>query len=657
MFVIPKEYAMDDDFSVLFQPLEIGTGARKLILKNRFVMPAMVSCTASSWGEVTQRMVDYYVERSKGGAGTIIVEAMYIDDEKLFNRLGIFEDRFINELNYLAVSIKEHGARAFGQISERGLRGYLPGPDELSDRKIEELIAAYGAAAERVKKAEFNGIEVHGGHGYLINQFLSPLTNHRTDEYGGDSEKRTRFAQKVIRSVRDAVGDDFPISFRMNGSDYLEGGVEIGDAKVTAKLIEETGADLIHVSAGVGALPYDFSLGDNRSYVHMIQPMALPRACLAHLAAEVRTVVSVPVITVGRINDPYVAKEIITEGKADLIAMGRQFIADPYFPRKVFDGRIDEIRRCIACNYCHGKRTRKLKHIHCAINPWAGREAELKHIKPARVSKDVMVVGGGPAGMEAARWLKYRGHRPVIYEQTDRLGGQLQMGFLPPHKEEIRTFVQFLERQIEKMGIEVHLMTEVTPDFVLKKNPDLLVIATGARPIEPDLPMDRKMKCLYAWDVISGKEEISGQIVLVLGGGFVAAEIAEFMAEKGHDITVIEMRDEIAFDMEPNSRQLLIERLEKQNVNLLAKTFIQEVTATGVRVKRLEDGKTDELPADTVVIALGSKPVAFPTGDIENAGIETRIIGDAGEINGIAEAIRSGFLVGISEDFRVDFSL
>lgn len=638
---------MGNDFSILFQPLEIGK-VRKLKLKNRFVMPPMVTCTANTIGEVTQRMVDYYVERAKGGAGTIIVEAMDTDDKMLFNRLGIFHDRFINELNYLATSIKENGARAFGQINETGIRGYLPGPDDLSADEIEKLIEAYGIAAERVKRAEYDGLEIHGAHGYLISEFLSALTNHRTDKYGGDREKRTRFSQEVIKSVRKAVGEDFPISFRMNGDDYLKGGVTIEDAKVTAKRAEEAGADVIHVSAGVGIMAHDLSLGDNKSYFHMIQPMYLPRGCLVHLAADIKKVVKVPVITVGRINDPYLATDILTQGKADLISLGRQLIADPYFPQKVAEGRIDDIRQCIACNYCHGKRIRAIKHLHCAINPWAGREAELKSIKRADVSKEIMIVGGGPAGMEAARWLKRRGHRPALYEKSDRLGGQLLLACLPPHKEEINTLRQFLVRQVGKMGIEVNLMTEVTPEFVLKKKPDVLIMATGGKQITPNIPMNKKMKCLFAWDVISGKEEMIGQKIVVLGGGFVASEIAEFIAEKGKDVAILEMRDLIAFDMEPNFRQMLVDRLKTLKVKMIPKTLIQEVTAKGVKGKSLEDGRIKEFPADTVVIALGSEPMRFPVEEIEKAGIKVHFIGDGKEVHGIPEATRDGFVAGTS---------
>jgi 2,4-dienoyl-CoA reductase-like NADH-dependent reductase (Old Yellow Enzyme family)/thioredoxin reductase len=638
--------AMQHDFSILFQPLQVGTGARKLKLKNRMVMPPMVTCTANTIGEVTQRMVDYYVERAKGGVGTIIVEAMDIDDKMLFNRLGIFHDRFINELEYLATSIKEAGARAFGQINETGIRGYLPGPDDLSVEEIKVLIEAYGQAADRVKRAGFEGVEIHGAHGYLISEFLAPVNNHRKDDYGGDRTQRTKFAQEVIRSVRAAVGPDFPVCFRMNGDDYLEGGVKIEDAVVTAQKAEEAGADIIHVSAGVGIMAHDLSLANEKSYFHMVQPMYLPRGCLVHLAAEVKKVVKVPVMTVGRINDPDVARDALEQGKADLVAMGRALIADPYFPRKTAEGRIGDIRKCIACNYCHGKRIRPIKHLHCAVNPLAGREAESRNVKPAETPKQVMIVGGGVAGMEAARWLKKRGHQPAIYEKTDRLGGQLLLACVPPHKDEIETFRQFLVTQMGKLEVPINFMTEVTPELVLEKRPEALIVAIGGRQAAPSIPINNKMTCLYSWDVISGKETIKGEKVVVLGGGFVASEIAEFIAEQGKKVTILEMRDLIAFDMEPMLRAMLMKRLGELKVNMVPNTLVQEVTQKGVLGKNVESGAVKEFPADTVVIAFGSVAVGFPTEEIEKAGIEVQVIGDAKEINGIPEATRAGFIAG-----------
>jgi 2,4-dienoyl-CoA reductase-like NADH-dependent reductase (Old Yellow Enzyme family)/thioredoxin reductase len=637
---------MNNDFSTLFKPLEIGKGRKKLRLKNRLVMPPMVTCTANSTGEVTQRTVDYYVERARGGVGTIIVESMDVDDKMLFNRLGVFHDRFINQLNYLAVSIKENGARVFGQINETGIRGHLKGPDDLTVEEIEKLIETYAAAADRLRRAEFNGVEIHGAHGYLVNEFLSPLTNHRTDEYGGTLEKRSLFATKVISLVRKAVGDDFAISFRMNGDDYLDGGITIDQARFHAKKAEEAGADIIHVSGGIGISLHDISMENNKSYYMIQQPMCVPRGCMVHLAEGVKKAVNVPVITVGRINDPYLARDIITGGKADLVAMGRALIADPYLPRKIAEGRMEDIRQCIGCMNCHGKSIRLIKQIRCALNPWAGREAEVKNVKKADAPKNVMIAGGGPAGMEAARWLKRRGHHVTLYEKSDRLGGQLMLACLPPFKSEIDTFRKFLVRQMGTMNIEIKLMAEVTPELVLRKKPDELIMATGASMIKPSFAIDEKMKRVYAVDVFSGKGDISGSEFVVLGGNYMAAETAEFITAKGKHVTIIGRRGLIAFDMEALSRQLLIQRLEKLGVVMVTRTQVEEVTAERVIAKDLDDGSIRQFPADTVVIALGSEPAGFPVEEIEKAGVKVHFIGDSKEVHGIAEATRDGFLAG-----------
>ena len=270
-------------------------------------------------------------------------------------------------------------------------------------------------------------------------------------------------------------------------------------------------------------------------------------------------------------------------------------IVDPDLPHKIAEGRIEDIRQCIGCIHCHGKRIRLIKQIRCAVNPLAGREAEVRNVKQAEAPKNIMIVGGGPAGMEAARWLKRRGHRVALYEKTDRLGGQLQLACLPPLKGEIDTFRQFLVRQMGTLAIEVNLMAEVTPEFVLRKKPDVLIMATGGRMIKPGFMIDKKMKCLYAVDVFSGKEDISGSKFVVLGGNYMAAETAEFIAGKGKHVTIIGRRGQIAFDMEALARQLLIERLEKLGVEMITKTQVEEVTAEGVTATDLNDGSIEPI--------------------------------------------------------------
>jgi 2,4-dienoyl-CoA reductase-like NADH-dependent reductase (Old Yellow Enzyme family)/thioredoxin reductase len=642
---------METDFSPLFQPILIGRGVKKLTLKNRMVMAPMVTCLANSQGFVTPRMVDYYVERAKGGIGAIVVEAMDIDDRMLFNRLGVFHDRFINELENLATSIKERGAAAIAQINQTGIRGNTPGPDDLSTDQMKELIVWFSQAAERVKKAEFDGVMIHGAHGYLISSFLSPLTNHRKDAHGGDRVARARFAAEVVRSVRRAVGEDFPIFFRMNGEDFLPGGVTVEDARVTAPILEAAGADVISIGGGVGIMAHDLSLGDNKSYGQMIMPMYIPRGCRVEIAAEIKKRVNIPVSVAGRINDPFLARDIIAQKKVDWVDLGRQMIADPYFPKKIADGQIQDIRACIACNYCHGKRIRAMKQVRCAVNPWAGREAELGEIKPAVTSQKVMVVGGGIAGMQAAIWLRQRGHRVSLYEKGDRLGGQTLLATRPPGKEEINRLLEGSIRQIKKLNIKVHLKREITPERVFKEDPHTVVIATGGRPIRPqDILLKGKMKWVYAWDILSGKEKPRGKKIVVLGGGFVGAETADFIsaAGQGEEVWIVEMRGAIAYDLEPAFRQLLMERLQKFGVKMVTHFRVRKMTVKQVLGEDVRTKETIKIDADTVVMAVGTEPVEFPLGSIRKKGIKFFAIGDARSPRGIAEAVREGYLAGIS---------
>ncbi len=642
---------MIDDFSPLFQPLVIGRGAKKLKLKNRMVMPPMVTNLANSLAEVTRRMVDYYTKRAQGGVGTIVVEAMDIHERVIFPRLGIFHDRFIHELETLAAGIKENGAAAVAQIYHPGLRGYHLGPDDLSPEQIRKIIEAFGQAADRVKRTGFDGVMIHGAHGYLISAFLSPLINHRQDEYGGDRQQRARFATDVIRAVRRVVGDDFPIFFRMNALDYLPGGCTVEDARVTAPLAEAAGADVISIGGGVGPMPHNPSLGNVKSYGQIVMPMYMPRGYRVDLGAQVKEKISVPLSIAGRINAPDLAREITVTGKADLVDLGRQLIADPYFPQKIAEGKIEEIRQCIACNFCLGKRMSLGKQIQCAINPWAGREAELKEIKPADPSKKVIVVGGGVAGMEAARWLAKRGHRVSLYEKNPQLGGQIRLAALPPGKGEINTFREFLTRQMHKLDLAVHLNREVTIEWLVKQKPAAVVIATGGRPLMPkDIPLNPKMRCLSAWEVLSGAGRKLGERVVVLGGGFVAAEVAEFMGERkmAGEITMVEMREAIALDLEPISRELLLEKLQEFGVKMITRFQIQEVTAAQVVGWDGGEGRRKEIPSEAVVVALGAESVGFPVERLKEAGISYRLVGDAQEPRGIAEAVRDGYLAGIS---------
>jgi thioredoxin reductase len=437
----------------------------------------------------------------------------------------------------------------------------------------------------------------------------------------------------------------------MNGEDYLPGGFSVEDAIATAPIIEGAGVDVISIGGGVGPMAQNPSLGNEKSFSYLIPPMYFPRGCRVEVGEKIKKLLKIPLSISGRINDPVMACNIINERKADLIDLGRQMIADPYFPQKIADGRTDEICQCIACNYCHGKRMRAFKQIRCAINPLAGREAEVKDIKPSAAEEKVMIIGGGIAGMQAAIWSKKRRHRVSLYEKANCLGGQALLAALPPHKEEIDHFRDFLVRQVEKLGVEVTLTCEVSPELIIQENPTAVIIATGGKQIWPqNIPMDEKMKRLYAWDVLFGKEKYLGKKIVVLGGGFVAAEIADYICEKrlAEDVTIVEMREEIALDLEPISRQGLIESLQNFGVKMIPHFLIEKVTANEVIGQDMNSKDKKKIEADSVIIALGTEPVDFPIHAIQKRGIKIFCIGDAREPRGIAEAVREGYLAGIS---------
>ena len=611
----------------LFQPFRIG----EMEVRNRIVMPPMVTFLANEAGAVTQRMIDYYTERARGGVGLIIIESAYVQEkDRDFGRLGIENPQLQVGLSELAESIQEQKAKVLLQINNRGSALAIhkgKGPDELTPEEIETIIEAFSSAAWRAQRAGFNGVEIHGANIYLIAQFLSPRTNHRQDEYGGDPERRMKFARDILLRVRQKVGEAFVVTVRMVGSEYAEGGLTLQDAQLFARRMEEAGAAALHVSANSPLAPYWHT-----------PPMAVPRGCHVELAAGVKKAVQIPVIAVGRINDPVLADEIIAAGKADLVAMGRALIADPYLPRKAREGKLEEIRKCLACNFCRQRVIVMNRTLRCAVNPQAGQERE-RRILPASAPRKILIVGGGPAGLEAARVLALRGHRPALYEKRAELGGQLNLAAIPPHKEEIRNILDYLVFQVKKLNVRLHLNCEATGETVSREDPDVILLAAGALPLLPSIPGLTEEKLFTVEEALRGRRSL-GKKVLVVGGGMVGCEVSEFLASQGKEVTIVEILPEVAATMEGHNRWLLLERLNKLSVQIFTKSEVRSLQGNQAVICRA--GKNFEMETDGIVPAMGSR-ANRSLSVFESCGLPCYTIGDAVETRDIAAAVHEGF--------------
>ncbi|OGN92708.1 MAG: hypothetical protein A2Z75_01490 [Chloroflexi bacterium RBG_13_50_10] len=635
-------------FPKLFEPGQIGS----LKLKNRLIMPPMATNYASKDGSVTDRQIDYYEERAKGGAGLVIVEISCVDaptGKGTMRQIVIDHDRFIPALSKLAAAIKRHGAKAAIQIHHAGrqtssvITGLqpvapspipLPGgepPRELTSDEIAALIVCFAEAAERAKKAGFDGVEIHGAHGYLISEFLSPLSNHRQDAYGGSIENRARFLLEVIKAIRSKVGRDYPVWCRLSGMEIgADGGITVEETQTVALQAEKAGVDAIHVSA--------HTVGPARR-----PPMAQPPCSFVPLAQAVKEVVSVPVVAVGRIPLEF-AEEVIRDGKADFVSMGRELLVDPYLPQKAESGKPEDIRPCIYCLTCLDSMNWRREGVCCVVNPTLGRERE-SELKPTKSPKKVVVVGGGPGGMEAARVAALRGHKVVLFDEGEKLGGQLLLAARPPFKDTLETFRQYLEGQISKLGIELRLGQKFTPDMVKELKPDVVVIATGVKPFMPQIPGIRSKKVVQASEVLMGAE--TGERVAVIGGELVGCETALLLVEQGKKVTIMRRGPELATKVHGLIREPMLGRLKYKGASILTGVEYQEITDAGVVIKTAT-GEQKVIEADTVVLAAGSTPNTELVAALKGKVAQVLSVGDCVEPRSMMEALGEGYKAGLT---------
>jgi len=634
---------------LLCQPFTMGNMA----LKNRMVVPPMVVRYATDDGYITDRSISYYEARARGGAGLIIQEATYVHSKGqiIANEPGISDDKFIPRLSDLARAIHRYGAKIAIQLVHGGRLAYLPAgvqglapspmaaagypvPKEMNSGEIADVIKYFAQAAVRAKRAGYDGVEVHAAHNYLVDQFISPASNHRKDEYGGIVENRARFLVQVIEAVREATGNGFPVWCRINGKEFgVLGGETLEDAKKVARMAKNAGAVAIHVSAFGPASP-----------INLTTPTFTP-AIIADLAAGIKSAVGVPVIAVGRMT-PESGEELLSQGKADLIGFGRAIFADSELPNKVCEGRQEDIRPCILCFRCRDDlRFNPVIGVGCSVNAAMGKEASCQITKAAK-SKRVLVVGGGPAGMEAARVAASRGHQVSIWEKEPSLGGQLKAACVAPNKDRIGALVPYFVAELTNLAVEVELGMEATAEKIIQFAPDALVVATGVMPVAPEIPGLEKLGPVQAVDVLLGKAKV-GNDVVVMGGEVVASEVAEFLATNGKKVTMVRRGPEIAQKVSPSLRGFHLERLKNAGISMLNGVTYDRATEEGL-VITTKDGEKKTIEADTIVLAVGAVSEQRLYQEVKDRIVEIYLVGDSVSPRRIGEAVTEGFQTGLT---------
>ena len=647
---------MSAEFEHLFQPFRFRT----FEVKNRIVMPPMAIYIPGCEGYVRQRLIDYYEARAKGGVGYIVVNATVVSEPSGSshpNQTRITEDKYIPGFEKLVDVIHGHGAKAALQLYHAGRQRYgiiagLPtlSPSGIPDpvRKdptraitvdeIHELVEEYAQAARRSQEAGFDAVEIHCAHGYLLAGFLSPFQNKRTDGYGGDVWGRTRIVREILERTRDVVGDDMLLQVRINGHDYVNGGNTLADAKEIAQILVEAGAEVIHVSAGMAP-----------SGQYTFLPAAVRPGHNVYLAEGIKAAVGpdVPVIAVGAIHEPELAESILRGGSVDLVAVGRALFADPEWPNKAREGRVAEIRPCLRCSKSAGVWPEDMR---CTVNPAVGMEAEFeRRMATAPESKDVLVVGGGPGGMEAARIAALRGHSVTLADAEDQLGGKIHLATVPPDKELQANWLDYYRHELKELEVNLDLGHRVTAEEVDALNPDVVVVATGGQPRIPDgiKGLDHP-QVVTSDDVLSG-EVVLGQHVAIIGGSSMGVETADYILEDGDkSVVVVEMMHDVLLDISHDAKLALLDKLYKKPYRHVVNTSLRAVDEEDgqltLHVERY--GLPDVMRGfDTVVMAVGVEPNddlgrslmgirddVYLVGDCEAPGDYRKAVHDAAEV-------------------------
>ncbi len=655
-------------YTKLFEPINIG----KVELQNRIAMAPMAIGVGfkNPDGSLTQRAVDYFTERAKGGAGLIIMGATKVENEiEALADVPVVSRHALASFSELAESIHYYGAKIFVQLSP-GLGRAIPGemidagmqavsssettcfwrPDRitrsLTVEEIEKLVEAFGNATKILLAAGIDGVEVHGQGGYLLDQFMAAIWNKRTDKYGGDLAGRLRFTTEILKTIKKEAGKDFPVTCKLSLKHYLKGlhsgaikgerfkeaGRDVEEGLAIARLLEKAGFDALHVVAGCW---------DSRHWINV--PPYQPYGCMVDMAEQAKKAVSIPVITTGRINTPELAEQVLTKRQADIIALGRPLLADPYWPAKAKRANAAAIRPCTACHDGCRYRMALGKPISCAVNPTVGRE-RLYELRPAEVQKKALVIGGGVAGMEAAMIASSRGHKVILCERSQNLGGHLIEASVPEFKDGYKALLDWYRAQLSMTEVIVRMGIEVTTKLVTEEKPDVVIFATGSTPIIPDIPGVEKSTVITAIDLLLGKVK-SGNTVVVAGGGLVGCEVALWLSQQGKKVTVVEMLPEAATGILYANRIMLLQLLALNKVEILTNTCLKGIGDGEVAVMKKSLGET-KIACDTVVMAVGLKAERDLYNAMRREMPESYIIGDCKEPRKVMDAIWDAFNIG-----------
>ncbi|RBP57221.1 2,4-dienoyl-CoA reductase-like NADH-dependent reductase (Old Yellow Enzyme family) [Alkalibaculum bacchi] len=646
------------NFESTFKPMCIG----KMLVKNRLVVPAMDSAMCEEDGTIEKMACDYYGARAKGGFGIVITEIAAVDERAsgMPGEPRLYSDEYIPGLTKLANAIHTGGAKAIVQLhhagreTTRAMIGQTPTApssipsvvyrehvNEYTTEQVYELIDSYIQASVRCKKAGFDGIEFHSAHGYMGLQFMSPRTNKRIDEFGGGISGRSYFHKLIIEGIRRECGEDFAIIVRMDSIEGRAGGLEEEESIVFARMLESYGVDALNISAGTYA-----------SWDVIVPPTAWQQGWNWRICRRIKESVNIPVLLAGRFSDPYVIEQAIERGDTDFVCLGRQSIADPEFPNKMAGGNIEDIVPCVGCTQrCmsfndHDSLQEGDWGVSCIFNPMSNNRKEVQY-GPAEEPKKVMVIGAGVAGMEAAWIAAERGHNVTLYEKNEenKTGGQFLIASYPPYKQELTRPIKYFKRMCEKHGVKMVYNMAVDTAFIQKEKPDVLIVATGAKPFKLNIPGNDAENVFQANDVLVGNKILANS-ALVIGGGMVGVETAEFCKDYCERVAVVEMQEDIAMDLYMTVRDDLIKRLKKEDVEIYTNTKVSRIEGNTVYAE--QDGKEIALEGfDHIIFAVGSKSEA-QFENVESLAKEVYVIGDAKKARSALQAIFEGARVGMS---------